>query len=193
MKLKVLLVIAAILVVSAVVYGQAGLAGKWQTDNVQAALDAQKAAAAAPPAEPGARGGRGGGGGKAIIMDFKVSGDQVSGTVNEIGNGDPLTIETGTISGKTITLVTQPRGVTWNIEMTDDNTISVLSRVFAARGGGGGGGGRGGAGAGGGAPGGGAPPAGADGGGGRGPGGGGRGGGGGGRGPAQPIVLHRVK
>jgi hypothetical protein len=191
MKVRVLLVIAAILVVAAAVYGQAGLAGKWQTDNVQAALDAQKAAAAAPPAEPGARGGRGGGGGQAIIMDLKVSDDKVSGTVNEIGNGDPLTIESGTITGKMITLVTQPRGVTWNIEMTDDNTISVMSRVFAARGGGGGGGGRG-AGGGGGAPGGGAPPAGADGGGGRGFGGGGRGAGGGGRGPAQPIVLHRV-
>jgi hypothetical protein len=186
MKVRVLFVIAAIFLMTAVVFGQASLAGKWQTDNVQAALDAQKAAAAAPPAEPGARGGRGGGGGgQAIIMDFKVSGDKVSGTVNEIGNGDPLTIESGTISGKTITLVTQPRGVTWNIEMTDDNTISVMSRVFAARGGGGGGGGGRGAG-GGGAPGGGAPPAGAGGGGG----GGGRGGGG--RGPAQPIVLHRV-
>jgi hypothetical protein len=161
MKVRVLLVIAAILIMTAVVFGQASLAGKWQTDNVQAALDAQKAAAAAPPPEPGARGGRGGGGGQAIIMDLQVSGDKVSGMVNEIGNGDPLTIESGTITGKMITFVTQPRGVTWNIEMTDDNTISVMSRVFAGRGGGGGGGGRG--------------------------------AGGGGRGPAQPIVLHRVK
>jgi hypothetical protein len=195
MKFRVLLVIAAIFIMTAVVFGQASLAGKWQTDNVQAALDAQKAAAAAAPAEPGARGGRGGGGGQAIIMDLMVSGDKVSGTVNEIGNGDPLTIETGTISRKMITFVTQPRGVTWNIEMTDDNTISVTGRVFAARGGGGGGGGRGAGGGGGapggggGAPGGGGPPPGAGGG-----GGGGRGaGGGGGRGPAQPIVLHRVK
>ena len=147
---------------SVAVYGQASLAGKWQTDNAQAALAAQ---AAAPPAEPGARGGRGGGGGQAIIMDLKVSGDKVSGTVNEIGNGDPLTIESGTVTGKMITFVTQPRGVTWNVEMTDDNTITVTGRVFAARGGGGGGG--------------------------RGT---GVGGGGGGRGGApMPIVLHRAK
>ena len=31
----------------------------------------------------------------AIIIDLKVDGDKVSSTVNEIGNGDPLTSESG--------------------------------------------------------------------------------------------------
>jgi hypothetical protein len=160
------------LVAPVTVHGQAGLAGQWRTDNVDAALAAQ---AAAPPAGEAAGRGRGGGG-QAIIMDLRVDGSNVSGTVNEIGNGDPLTIESGSISGKTVTFVTQPRGVTWNIEMTDDDTITVLSRVFAARGGGGGRG----------------PAAGGGGGPGAGRGGGPGGARGGGRGQPQPIVLHRV-
>ena len=45
MKVRVLLVIAAILIMTAVVFGQASLTGKWQTDNVQAALAAQASAA----------------------------------------------------------------------------------------------------------------------------------------------------
>ena len=220
MKFKLFAAVAILCLISAVAYGQAGLTGKWQTDNAAAAQAAQAAAPAAP--EAGGRGGRGGGGGQAIIMDLKQDGNTISGTVTEIGNPPVLTIENGTITGKTITWVTQPRGVTWNLELTDDNTISLTSRVIGNRGGGGRGPGGGGApGAAGGAPGGGAPggpgpgaaaggggvpgagapggaPAGAPGPGGPGgPGGGGGGGfggrgGGGGRGPQQPIVLHRA-
>ena len=171
------------MIASASVYGQAKLAGKWQTDNVPAALEAQKNAPATP--EAGGRGGRGGGGGQAIMLDLQVDASgKISGTVTEIGNPPVLNIETGTITGKTVTWVTQPRGVTWNLEMTDDDTLTLTGRVFAARGGGGGGKGP--------APdaapggGGGAPHGGGDG----APKGGGRGAG---RGPQQPIVFHRAK
>lgn len=191
MKGKALVVIAFMLVTSIAVFGQANLTGKWQTDNVPAALEAQKNA---PPAEPGARGGRGGGGGQAIIIDLKADASgKISGTVTEIGNPPELMIESGMIEGKMITWVTQPRGVTWNLEMTDDNTLTLTGRVIGNRGGGGGGRGAGaGAGAGA-AAGGGAPPAGGAPAGDGAPRGAGGGGGGRGRGPQQPIVLHRVK
>ncbi len=196
MRFRVLLAAAGLFAASANVYGQAKLAGKWQTDNVPAALEAQKNAPAAP--EAGARGGRGGGGGgQAIMLDLMVDASgKISGTVTEIGNPPVLNIDTGSITGKTVTWVTMPRGVTWNLEMTDDDTLTLTGRVFAARGGGGGapGGGGGAPGGGGGAPGGGG---GAPGGGGGAPGGGGGaaggGGRGGGRGPQAAIVFHRVK
>jgi hypothetical protein len=172
MRNKVLLAAASLLAASASVYGQAGLTGKWQTDNAQAALEAQKNA---PPAEEGGRGGRGRGGGQAIIMDLKADASgKISGTITEIGNPPDLMIESGMIDGKMITWVTQPRGVTWTLEMTDDNTITIISRAITGRGARGGGGG---------APGGGGP----------GGGGGGARGGGRGRGPQQPIMLHRMK
>ena len=162
MRFRILLAITALLSASASAYGQAKLAGKWQTDNVPAALEAQKN----PPAAPEGRGGRGGGP-QAIILDLQVdSAGKITGTVNEIGNLPVLNIETGNITGKTITWVTQPRGVTWNLEMTDDDTVTLTGRVFAGRGG---------------AtppPAGDAPPA---------------AGGGRGRGPQQPMVFHRVK
>lgn len=136
MKFRVLLAAAGMLAASAGVYGQASLAGKWQTDNVPAALAAIEAQKNAPAPEAGGRGGRGGG--QAIILDLKVDASgKISGTVNEIGNDPILNIETGMITGKTITWVTQPRGVTWNLEMTDDNTVTLTGRVFAGRGGGG--------------------------------------------------------
>jgi hypothetical protein len=171
MRFKFLLAAVGLLTLSASVYGEASLTGKWQTDNVPAALEAQKNAPAAP--ETGGRGG-GRGGPQAIMLDLQVDASgKISGTVTEIGNPPVLNIETGTVAGKTITWVTQPRGVTWNLEMTDDDTVTLMGRVFAGRGGGG-------------VPGGGAPPAGGD--------GAARGGGGGrGRGPQQPIVFHRVK
>src|SRR5580698_2140558 len=132
---------AGLLTASVSLYGQAKLTGKWQTDNVPAALEAQKNAPAAP--EEGGRG-RGRGGPQAIVLDLQVDASgKISGTVTEIGNPPELMIETGTITGKTITWVTQPRGVTWNLEMTDDDTVTLTGRVFAARGGpaaGGGGG-----------------------------------------------------
>ena len=193
MRSRIVFVAAGLMAACAGAYGQSKLAGKWQTDNVPAALEAAKNAAAqkdapAPaegvPAEGGARGGRGGGGGQAIMLDLQVdAAGKISGTVNEIGNAPILNIETGSITGKTITWVTQPRGVTWNLEMTDDDTVTLVSRVFAARGGG--------------APGGGAPPAGGGGAPGGAPGGGAQGGGGGGRGAGRaapaPIVFHRAK
>jgi hypothetical protein len=169
MRSRVLLIVAGLLTASASLYGQAKLTGKWQTDNVPAALEAQKNAPPAP--EAGGRG-PGRGGPQAIMLDLQVDASgKISGTVTEIGNPPVLNIETGMIDGKTISWVTQPRGVTWNLEMTDDDTVTLTGRVFAGRGGGGGGA---------------APPA---------PGGDGaaRGGGGRGRGPQQPIVFHRVK
>ena len=189
MRYRILLAAAVLLAASASVFAQSKLAGKWQTDNAPAALEALKNAPATP--EAGGRGGRGGGGGQAIMLDLQVDASgKISGTVNEIGNQPVLNIETGTITGRTITWVTQPRGVTWNLEMTDDDTLSLTSRVFAGRGGGGGagkgpapeaapGGGGGAPPAGGGAPGGDGAPKG--------------GGGGRGRGPQQPIVFHRAK
>lgn len=187
MKFRALPVAAGLLAACASVYGQAGLSGMWQTDNVPAALEAQKNA---PPAAEGeGRAGRGRGGPQAIILDLKVDASgKIAGTVTEIGNPPVLNIETGSIAGKTITWVTQPRGVTWNLEMTDDDTVTLTSRVFAGRGGGGAarGPGPGTAPGGGDAPAGGDSPAGA---------GGARGGGGRGfgRGPQQPIVFHRVR
>jgi hypothetical protein len=188
MRYKVLLIAASLLTSSASIYAQANLTGKWQTDNVPAALEAQKNAPAAT--EPAGRaGGRGAGGGQAIILDLKVdAAGKISGTVNEIGNPPELNIETGTVTGKMITWVTQPRGVTWNLEVTDDNTLTLTGRVFAGRGGGGAAKGP----APGGAPGGGGPPTGgpAPGGDAAAKGGGGRGAG---RGAQQSIVFHRVK
>ncbi len=181
MRFRVLLAAAGLLTASASVYGQAKLTGKWQTDNVQAALEAQKNAPATP--EAGGRGGRGGrgGGGQAIMLDLQEDASgKLSGTVTEIGNPPVLNIEAGSVSGKTVTWVTQPRGVTWNLEMTDDDTLTLTGRVFAGRGGAKGGKGPGAA------PGGGGGAA-------KGGGGGARGGRGFGRGPQQPIVLHRVK
>jgi len=88
--------------------------------------------------------------------------------------------------------------VTWNLEMTDDNTLTLTGRVLGNRGGGGGGGFGGRRGGDGAPPAGGAPAGASDGTArGAGPGGDGAprgaGGGGRGRGPQQPIVLHRVK
>jgi hypothetical protein len=133
MRHKVLLAAAGLLAASVSLYGQAKLTGKWQTDNVPAALEAQKNAPAAP--EEGGGRGRGRGGPQAIMLDLQVDASgKISGTVTEIGNPPVLNIETGTITGKTITWVTQPRGVTWNLEMTDDDTVTLTGRVFAGRG-----------------------------------------------------------
>jgi hypothetical protein len=171
MSLRVLWAATIFVTASASVYGQASLSGKWQTDNVPAALEAQKNGAAAPEG-----GGRGPGRGpQAIILDLQVdAAGKISGTVTEIGNPPVLNIESGTVAGKMVTWVTQPRGVTWNLELTDDNTLTLTGRVFAGRGGG-----RAAPAGGDGAPPQGAPPA-----------GGGRGFG---RGPQQPIVFHRAQ
>lgn len=177
MRYRVLLIIAGLLAASAIVYAQAGLTGKWQTDNVPAALEAEKNAPVATEA-----GGRGGPRGpQAIILDLQVDASgKVSGTVNEIGNAPVLNIETGNVTGKMITWVTQPRGVTWNFEITDDNTLTLTGRVLAGRGGP--------------PPGGAAAPAtGAEQAGGDGVPRGGGGGRGFGRGPQQPMIFHRAK
>ena len=187
MRRQILVMAAGFWAASAIVYAQASLTGKWQTDNVPAALEAQKNAPAA--AESTGRGGRGGP--QAIMLDLKVdTAGKISGTVTEIGNPPLLNIETGSITGKAITWVTQPRGVTWNLEMTDDDTVTLTGRVFARRGGAGAaitGGDSAAPGA--------AAPAGGDanpapGGDGAGRAGRGRGFG---RGPQQPIIFHRVK
>lgn len=140
MKRNILLAIAIISLLSPALFGQTGLTGKWQTDNVPAALEAQKNAPPAETAEPGARGGRGGRGGpQAIMMDLKADASgNITGTVTEIGNPPVLNIENGKIDGKMVTWVTQPRGVTWNLEITDENTLTLTGRVFAGRGGAGG-------------------------------------------------------
>jgi hypothetical protein len=191
MKRRLLLVIGITLLTSVAIFGQAGLTGKWQTDNAAAALDAEKNGSPAPA------------GGQAIIVDLKADVDgKLSGTVTEVRNPPVLNIESGMVNGKMITWVTQPRGVTWNLEMTDDNTLTLTGRVLGNRGGGGGGGtgGFGGRRGGEGAPPAGGPPAAGDAARGAAPGGDGapRGAGGGGgrgfgRGPQQPIVLHRLK
>jgi hypothetical protein len=72
MRYRLLLIAVGLLAAAVSVYGQASLTGKWQTDNVPAALEAQKNA------------------------------------VNEIGDAPVLNIETGSITGKTITRVTPP-------------------------------------------------------------------------------------
>jgi hypothetical protein len=161
MKYRVLMIVALLLTISASAYGQNKVAGKWQTDNVPAALEAQKHAPASTEAP-----GRGPRGPQAIILDLQVdAAGKISGTVTEIGNPPVLNIETGTVTGKTIMWVTQPRGVTWNLEMTDDDTITLTGRVFAGRGPARGG----------------VPPN------------DGAARGGRGRGPQEPIVFHRVK
>jgi hypothetical protein len=202
MKVRLLMFAAVVFAATMAALGQANYAGKWQTEDV-------------PDVQAGKSQARVG---QTMILDLKLDGAKASGTMNEIGNGDPLTIESGTLdtTAKTLTIVTQPRGVTWHIALTDENTMTVTSRDFAGGGRGGGGGrGPGGGAPGGGGPGGGAPAAGgtapaappapaagaAPAGGAGGPGGPGgapaAGGGvrGGGRGAAggQPIVLHRVK
>ena len=187
MKRRLLSLVGIMLSMSIALFGQANLTGKWQTDNASAALDAEKNGSPAPA------------GGQAIIVDLKADADgKLSGTVTEVRNPPVLNIESGMVTGKMITWVTQPRGVTWNLEMTDDNTLTLTGRVLGNRGGGGGGGFGGRRGGDGAPPAGGAPAGAGDGiARGAGPGGDGAprgaGGGGRGRGPQQPIVLHRVK
>ena len=126
MKHRILCLFAAFLI-SASVHAQTSIAGKWQTDNVPAALAAQ---AAGIPAEPG----RAGIGGYGIMLELKVDGNKVSGKVTEIGNPPVLNIEKGTIDGKVITWVTQPRSETWTLEITDGNTLTLTNRATPARG-----------------------------------------------------------
>ncbi len=129
MKHRILTTVVG-LAFSVSLYGQTNLTGKWQTDNVPSALEAQKNAPAEAP-EAGGRGGRGGP--QAIMLDLKVDASgRISGTVTEIGNPPVLNIETGMVDGKKITWITQPRGVTWNLEITDENAVTLTSRVFAA-------------------------------------------------------------
>src|SRR5580704_4218756 len=121
MRYRVLMIAVSVLTASVGLYGQSKLSGKWQTDNVPAALEAQKNAPAAP--EGGAKGGGGRGGPQAIMLDLQVDASgKISGTVTEIGNPPVLMIDTGSIMGKAITWVTMPRGVVWTLEMTDDDT-----------------------------------------------------------------------
>ena len=136
MKLNAISVVAILCLASTALLAQTELAGKWQTDQAAAAQ-----ASPGTPAQP-ADGGRGGrGGGQAVVLDLKVDGNKLSGSVNEIGNGDPLNISEGAITGKTFTFKTTRTltggntvTVTWNGQMTDANTLSI-TRVLPARGG----------------------------------------------------------
>ena len=55
---------------------------------------------------------------------------KIGGSVTEVGNPAVQTISSGEIKGKTITLVTAPRNVTWHLQMMDDNTLTLTDRVF---------------------------------------------------------------
>jgi hypothetical protein len=112
--------LAILLLLTVNALGQKGITGRWQTDNVPGALAAQ------------AVGGRGAGG-QAIMLDLRMEGNKVRGTVREIGNSSPMTIETGTMEGNIVTLVMQSRGLTWKLELTDDNTLTLKERVITAR------------------------------------------------------------
>lgn len=199
MRIKVFAAFLVLCLASVVAYSQTSFAGKWQTDDI---ADVQSGKVQARV-------------GQTMIMDLKLDGTKATGSINEIGNGDPLTIESGTldVATKTLTLITQPRGVTWTITLTDDNTMTVTSRAVAGGGRGAGTPGAGGLPAGGPPAAGGAPadgpgylarvlgamppgaggapaaapaaPAGGQ--------GAGRGAPGGGRGAAAPLILHRVK
>jgi hypothetical protein len=111
---------AALLVIALTALGQGSIAGRWQTDNVSAALAAQ------------AVGGRGTIG-QAVMMDLKVASNKVTGTITEIGSSSAMTVENGTIDGKIVTLVMQSRGLTWKLELTDENTLTLQERILTAR------------------------------------------------------------
>jgi hypothetical protein len=136
--------IAGFCLISADVFAQSGFTGKWQSDQAVTAQSQQAAQAGST------RGGRGRTLiGDAIVMELKVDGDKLSGTVQEIGIGKPLTIMEGMIVDKTFSFKTVPppgpdfsSTVTWNGKMLDDNTISVSRTTSTtyravARGGGG--------------------------------------------------------
>src|SRR5579885_2179405 len=126
MKRAISLVVGMILATSSALLGQANLTGKWQTENIPAALEAEKNSR---PAEPGTRGR--GSGGQTIIMDLKADASgNVTGTVTEIGNPPVLTIENGKVDGTTVTWTTQPRGVLWKLELTNEDTLTLTGRVF---------------------------------------------------------------
>ena len=76
-----------------------------------------------------------------MVLDLKIdANNKISGTVNEIGNGAPLAITEGTVTGKTFSFKTNRElngntiTVTWNGEMTDDDTLTV-TRILPQRGG----------------------------------------------------------
>jgi hypothetical protein len=71
--------------------------------------------------------------GQAVMMDLKVAGNRVSGTITEIGSSSPMIVENGTIDGKIVTLVIPSRGLAWKLELTDENTLTLKERVLTAR------------------------------------------------------------
>jgi hypothetical protein len=215
MKMKVLFVLALVLVMASAGYAQTGFNGKWATDPpaAPAAAPAAPPAGGAPAAGAGGGaggrgGGRGGGGGNAMQMDLTVTGNKVTGTLTE--GGATLMILEGTVDGKKAIMKTKRDmnggvlDVTWTVDMTDDNTLSVTREFpngIPQRGGAAApaGGAPPAAGA---APAAGAPPAAAAGappagappaGGGAGGRGGGGGGGGRGGGAIAAVILHRAK
>src|SRR5207247_2729626 len=126
MKAKFVASIAFFCVMSIAAYGQS-IAGKWQTGLA--------AAARASQGQPAS------GGGQAVVLDLNIdANNKISGTVNEIGNGAPLAITEGTVTGKTFSFKRDRElngntiTVTWNGEMTDDDTLTV-TRILPQRGG----------------------------------------------------------
>ena len=109
----------AVLLVVAAAFGQRSLTGRWQTDNVRAALAAQAVGGRGPSSQ-------------AIVLDLKVAGNKVSGTITEIGSA-AVTIESGTLDGNIVTLVIQSRDLTWKLELTDENTLTLKERVLRGR------------------------------------------------------------
>jgi hypothetical protein len=91
---------------SMIVYGQT-LPGKWETDAVT-------------------------GGKSSVVLDLKTDNNNtISGTVFELTHGETVTITEGTVTEKTFTFKTarEINGttivVTWNGQITDDNTLRV--------------------------------------------------------------------
>jgi hypothetical protein len=107
--------IAGFCLIAASAFAQGGFAGKWQTDQAaQAALAGRERS------------------GEAIVMELNIDGDRLSGTIQEIGVGKPLTIMEGTLGAGMFSFKTVPppgpdsrSTITWTGRMLDDNTISV--------------------------------------------------------------------
>ena len=165
MKVRFVLLLAALFALSVFAYAQAGLAGKWTGET------------------------QGRGGPQPVTLELKVSGSTVTGTYTAGQNPAAEITEGKVVDASTVTFKRSQPGRGGGDPVVITVTGKLAGNELTLTNEGGGGGGRGGPG--GGAPpggGGGAP-----GGGGGAPGGGGGapGGGGGGRGP-QPIVLKRA-
>ena len=124
MKPKSLFAVTILVFVCVAGFAQDKFGGKWQTDAAKANR---------PPEQNQFQV-------EAVRLDLKIQGDMVSGAVDEIGAGAPLTITDGEITGWALsfkTTRTLPSGATvsyiWRGELINDNTLS-LSRVLSQAG-----------------------------------------------------------